>query len=208
MNVIEMKNALIEHKLSIARNKKTGTKEFREIINEIAMYLCFEAMKDVKLEQIEIETPVTKCTAGVLKEENYAFVPILRAGMGMLDGILSVIPNAKIGHIGMYRDEETFKPVTYFFKVPNNIDQKQVILLDPMLATGGSAIDSIELLKSKGVKDIKFLCIFATPEGITKINEKHPDVQIYCAKIDECLNENKYIVPGCGDAGDRIYGTK
>jgi len=157
---------------------------------------------------LEIETPIEKLKTGKLNEDNYAFIPILRAGMGMLDGVISVVPNAKIGHIGMYRDEKTFEPVNYFFKVPKGISKKEILLLDPMLATGGSALDAIDLLKSKGVKKIKFLCIIAAPEGIKRVEEKHPDVQIYCAHIDKKLNENKYIVPGLGDAGDRIFGTK
>ncbi len=208
MKTIELKHPLIEHKLSILRDKKTGTKEFRELISEIAMFLCYEAMKDAELEKIEIETPITKMNIGKLNEDNYAFVPILRAGTGMLDGVISVIPNAKIGHIGMYRDEETFKPVEYFFKVPKDIENREVIILDPMLATGGSALDAIELLKNKGVKRIKFLCIISAPEGLKEVEEKHPDVQIYTASIDEKLNENRYIIPGLGDAGDRIFGTK
>lgn len=208
MNAVQLNHPLIEHKLSILRDKKTGTKEFRELIKEIGMFLCYEAMKDVELEEVEIETPITKMKTGKLNEDKYAFVPILRAGMGMLDGVISVIPNAKIGHIGMYRDEETYEPVNYFFKVPKDIEKREVIILDPMLATGGSALDAIDLLKSKGVKKIKFLCIIAAPEGIKKVEEKHPDVQIYCGSIDEHLNENKYIVPGLGDAGDRIFGTK
>lgn len=208
MKVIELNHPLIEHKLAILRDKKTGTKEFRELISEIAMFLCYEAMKDAKLENVRIETPIKSINARKLNEDNYAFVPILRAGMGMLEGITRVIPNAKIGHIGMYRDEETFKPINYYFKVPKNIGEKEVIVIDPMLATGGSAVDAIEHLKSKGVTKIKFLCIIAAPEGIEKVENEHPDVQIYCAHIDECLNENKYIVPGLGDAGDRIFGTK
>ena len=208
MKAIELKHPLIEHKLSILRDKKTGTKEFREIISEIAMLLCYEAMKDAKLEDVEIETPIAKMKTGKLDEDKYVFLPILRAGTGMLDGVISVIPNAKIGHVGMYRDEETFEAVNYFFKVPKHIEDKEVIILDPMLATGGSGIDAIELLKSKGVKKIKFLSIIGAPEGIERIEKEHPDVQIYCAHIDEKLNENKYIVPGLGDAGDRIFGTK
>lgn len=208
MNVICLDHPLIKHKLSILRDKNTGTKEFREIINEIAMFLCYEAMKDVTLKEVEIETPLTKMTTGKLDEDGYAFVPILRAGMGMLDGVIRVVPNAKVGHIGMYRDEVTFKPVNYFFKVPKDIQNREVFILDPMLATGGSALDAIELLKSKGVKKIKFLCIIAVPEGISVVSEKHPDVTIYCASIDEYLDECKYIVPGLGDAGDRIFGTK
>lgn len=208
MKAVELKHPLIEHKLSILRNKETGTKEFRELVKEIAMFLCYEAMKDAKLEKVEIETPIEKMKTGKLNEDKYAFVPILRAGMGMLDGVISVVPNAKIGHIGMYRNEETFEPVNYFFKVPKDIDKREIILLDPMLATGGSAIDAIDLLKSKGAKKIKFLCIIAAPEGIKKVEKSHPDVQIYCGSIDKKLNENKYIVPGLGDAGDRIFGTK
>lgn len=208
MKAIELKHPLIEHKLAILRDKQTGTKEFRELAGEIAMFLCYEAMKDAKLKEVEIETPICKMQTKKLEENNYAFVPILRAGMGMLDGVISVIPNAKIGHIGMYRDEKTLKPVNYFFKVPKDIQNREVIILDPMLATGGSAVDAIELLKSKGVTQIKFLCIIAAPEGIQKVENLHPDVQIYCACVDEKLNENAYIVPGLGDAGDRIFGTK
>lgn len=208
MKTIELKHPLIEHKLAILRDKRTGTKEFRELISEISTVLCYEAMKDAKLEETEIETPLTKMKTGKLNEYKYAFVPILRAGMGMLDGVISVIPNAKIGHIGMYRNEKTFEPVNYYFKVPKDIENREVIILDPMLATGGSATDAIELLKGKGVKRIKFLSIIAAPEGIEKVETEHPDVQVYCAHIDDYLNENKYIVPGLGDAGDRIFGTK
>ena len=207
-NVFELKHPLITHKMAILRDKKTGTKEFRELVNEIAMFLCYEAMSDAKLESVSIETPIEKMKTKKLNEDKYAFVPILRAGMGMLDGVISVIPNAKIGHIGMYRDEDTYEPINYFFKVPKDIDKREVIILDPMLATGGSAIDAIELLKNKGVKKIKFLCVIAAPEGLKIVNEKYPDVKIYCANIDKKLNNNKYIVPGLGDAGDRIFGTK
>ncbi|MBR4693753.1 MAG: uracil phosphoribosyltransferase, partial [Bacilli bacterium] len=178
-NVIELNHPLIEHKLAILRDKNTGTKEFRELIKEIGMFLCYEALKDVKLDKVTIETPIEKYETGKLNEDNYAFIPILRAGMGLLDGVISVVPNAKIGHIGMYRDEKTFKPVNYFFKVPANIEKKEVILLDPMLATGGSALDAIELLKSKGVKKIKFICIIAAPEGLKEVTKKYPDVKIY-----------------------------
>ena len=208
MKTIELNHPLIQHKLAILRDKKTGTKEFRELISEIATFLCYEAMKDATLEETEVETPIMNMKTGKLNEDKYAFVPILRAGTGMLDGVISVVPNAKIGHIGMYRDEETFVPVNYFFKVPKDIEKREVIILDPMLATGGSAIDAIELLKSKGVKKIKFLSIIGAPEGIERVEKEHPDVQIYCAHIDSHLNENKYIVPGLGDAGDRIFGTK
>lgn len=207
-NVYELNHPLIEHKLAILRDKKTGTKEFRELISEIAMFLCYEAMKDAKLDDITIETPITKTKAKKLNEENYAFVPILRAGMGLLDGVIKVIPNAKIGHIGMYRDEKTFTPHNYFFKVPKGIENREVIILDPMLATGGSLMDAIELLKEHNVKKIKFICVIASKEGLQNVTEKYKDIKIYCAHIDEELNENKYIVPGLGDAGDRIYGTK
>ena len=208
MKAIELNHPLVEHKLAILRDKKTGTKEFREIISELATILCYEAMKDAKSYETEIETPIQKMTTHKIDENHYAFVPILRAGTGMLDGIINVIPNAKIGHIGMYRDEETFEPNVYFFKVPKDIDKREVIILDPMLATGGSALDAIELLKEKGVKKIKFLSIISAPEGIKAVEDKHPDVQIYTASIDEKLNENAYIIPGLGDAGDRIFGTK
>ena len=203
MNVIELNHPLVSHKLSILRDKKTGTKEFREIISELSMMLCYEAFKDAELEEKEIETPICKMTGKFLNEDNYAFIPILRAGTGMLDGLINIIPNAKIGHIGMYRDEETLIPHRYYFKTPENLEKREVIILDPMLATGGSGMDAIEALKESGAKKIKFLCIIAAPEGIKKIQEKYPDVQIYCAKIDDHLNENGYIVPGLGDAGDR-----
>lgn len=208
-NVIELNHPLIEHKLAILRDERTGTKEFRELASEVGVFLCYKAMEDAQLEEVEIKTPICKFKTRKLNEDKYVFVPILRAGMGMLDGIVSVIPNAKIGHIGMYRDDENdHKPVEYFFKVPNNIEEKEVIILDPMLATGGSAIDAIDSLKEKGVKKIKFLCIIAAPVGLKKVTDKHPDVKIYCAHIDEKLNEDAYIVPGLGDAGDRIFGTK
>lgn len=208
MEVRELKHPLIEHKLAILRNKKTGTKEFRELVSELAMFLCYEAMKDAKLEEVEVETPIQKTKAKMLNEDKYAFVPILRAGTGMLEGITTIVPNAKIGHIGMYRNEETLKPVKYFFKVPKDIKEREVLILDPMLATGGSGCDAIQMIKEEGVKKIKFLCIIAAPEGIKKMQEEHPDVEIYCAQVDEKLNENGYIVPGLGDAGDRIFGTK
>lgn len=208
MEVNELNHPLIEHKLSILRDKKTGTKEFRELVSEIAIILCYEAMKEAELNEVEIETPIAITKAKMLNEDDYVFLPILRAGTGMLEGITTIIPNAKIGHIGMYRNEETLKPVRYFFKVPKNIQSKEVIILDPMLATGGSGCDAIQALKNEGVTKIKFLCIIAAPEGIKKIQTEHPDVKIYCAKVDEKLNEIGYIVPGLGDAGDRIFGTK
>lgn len=208
MKVIELKHPLVEHKLGILRDKNTGTKEFREIVSELATILCYEAMKNAEAYEEEIETPIKKTIAHKIDEKNYVFLPILRAGTGMLDGIINIMPNAKIGHIGMYRDEETFKPNTYFFKVPKNRDEKEVIVLDPMVATGGSIMDTVEHLKKEGVKKIKVLAIIVAPEGIKAISEKYPDVEIYCTKIDEGLNEKAYIVPGLGDAGDRIFGTK
>jgi uracil phosphoribosyltransferase len=208
MKEIELKHPLIEHKISILRDKKTGTKEFRELISEITLFLCYEAMKDAKLKKVKVKTPVADCDSYIIDENNYVFVPILRAGLGMVDGIFKMIPNAKIGHIGLYRNEETLEPVKYFYKVPKGLNKKQVILLDPMLATGGSASAAIKLLKDEGIKDIKFLSIIGVPEGIERVKKDHPDVQIYCAKIDERLNDIGYIVPGLGDAGDRIFGTK
>ena len=208
MEPIRLNHPLVEHKLSILRDKKTGTKEFREIVSELSTMLCYEAMKDASLEDIEIETPICKTKGKRLNEDKYAFIPILRAGTGMLDGLIKVMPNAKIGHIGMYRNEETLKPVRYYYKAPKGLENREVIILDPMLATGGSGVDAITALKESGAKKIKFLCIIAAPEGIKKIQESYPDVQIYCASIDERLNEIGYIVPGLGDAGDRIFGTK
>ena len=208
MEPVILKHPLIDNKLSILRNKKTGTKEFRELISEISMFLCYQALKDAKVETVEIETPVAKAKVKKINEDDYAFIPILRAGTGMLDGLIKVLPNAKIGHIGLYRNETTLKPVRYYYKVPKDIDKKQVVVLDPMLATGGSAIDAITMLKEEGAKNIKFLCIISAPEGIKKLQEVHPDVEIYTSAVDEHLNEKGYIVPGLGDAGDRIFGTK
>ena len=208
MKEIVLKHPLITHKLSILRNKKTGTKEFRELVSEIATLLCYEALKDAKLEDITIETPLEKYKTKQLNEDNYAFVPILRAGMSMIDGILKVVPNAKVGHIGLYRNEETLEPVEYYYKMPYNIKKREVLILDPMLATGGSAIATIDRLKKDGVKKIKFLCVIAAPEGIKALQKTHPDVQIYTSCVDRKLNEVGYILPGLGDAGDRVYGTK
>jgi len=208
MKEIVLDHPLITHKLSILRNKKTGTKEFRELVSEIAILLCYEATKDAKLKSTIIETPLEKYKTKCLDEDNYAFVPILRAGMSMVEGIIKVIPNAKIGHIGLYRNEETLQPVEYYYKMPENINKREVFILDPMLATGGSAIATIDRLKKDGVKKIKFLCVIAAPEGLKEVKEKHPDVQIYCASVDRKLNDVGYILPGLGDAGDRVYGTK
>lgn len=208
MKTICLNHPLITHKLAILRDENTGTKEFRELIKEISVLLVYEALKDAKSYKTKIKTPIEEMETFKINENDYAFVPILRAGLGMVEGVTSVIPNAKIGHIGMYRDEETFEPVNYFFKVPKDIEHKEVIIIDPMLATGGSLIDAIELLKEKGVQKIKCLCIIAAPEGIKAVESKHEDVQVIVASIDKHLNENKYIVPGLGDAGDRIFGTK
>ena len=205
---IIMNHPLIKHKISILRNEKTSTKEFRELVSEIAMLLCYEAFRDAKTKTVKVKTPIAETEGIEIDENNYAFVPILRAGMGMVDGVLTLMPNAKIGHIGLYRNEETLEPVKYYCKLPHGIENREVILLDPMLATGGSGSAAITMLKKDGVKKIKFLCIIAAPDGIKKIKEDHPDVDIYCAQLDDHLNDVGYIVPGLGDAGDRIYGTK
>lgn len=208
MEPIVLTHPLVKHKLAVLRDKNLGTKEFREIAAELATMLCYEATKDAPLYETEIETPIAKMKAEKLDEDIYAFLPILRAGMSMVEGILNIIPNAKVGHIGLFRNEETLEPTQYYFKVPSGIENRTVIILDPMIATGGSAVDAIESLKKIGVKKIKFLAIIAVPEGLKRIIEAHPDVEIYCASIDSHLNEHGYIVPGLGDAGDRIYGTK
>ncbi|WP_458862079.1 uracil phosphoribosyltransferase [Acidaminobacterium chupaoyuni] len=203
-----MNHPLIQHKLSILRNKDTGVKEFREIVNEIAMLMCFEATRELPLEEVEIETPIEKTTVKVLAGKKLAIVPILRAGLGMVDGMLNLIPAAKVGHIGLYRDPETLEPVEYYCKMPNDISEREVIVVDPMLATGGSASAAITFIKRYGVKNIRLMNIIAAPEGIARITADHPDVNIYCAALDEKLNDHGYIVPGLGDAGDRIFGTK
>ncbi len=199
---------LIQHKISLLRNKATGTKEFRDLVNEIAMLLCYEATRDLPTEEVEIETPVSVARTKVLAGRKLALVPILRAGMGMLDGMLTLIPAAKVGFIGLYRDESTLQPVEYFCKLPSDIEERDVLVLDPMLATGGSATDAISQIKKHGARHIKFICLIAAPEGIEALHTAHPDVDIYIASKDERLNENGYIMPGLGDAGDRIYGTK
>lgn len=200
---------LITHKLSIMRNKKTGSKDFRELLDEIAMLMGYEITRDLPLENVTIETPLTRMTAKMVSGKKLAVVPILRAGLGMVDGLLSLVPVAKVGHIGMYRDPETHKPVEYYSKMPMDIEERIVILVDPMLATGGSAADAITLLKNKyGCRHIRLMNLVAAPEGIAHVQKEHPDVDIYVAAIDESLNEHDYIVPGLGDAGDRIFGTK
>ena len=199
---------LIQHKVTLIRDKNTPSKEFRELVSEIAMLMCYEATRDLPLKEIEIETPMTVTKSKVISGRKLAFVPILRAGLGMCDGMLALVPAAKVGHIGMYRDPETHTPHEYYCKLPADIEERDVILLDPMLATGGSAIDAVNALKKLSPRSIKFVCIIAAPEGIEALSAAHPDVQIYAASRDERLNENKYILPGLGDAGDRIFGTK
>ncbi|MEN0661180.1 uracil phosphoribosyltransferase [Caldifermentibacillus hisashii] len=199
---------LIQHKLTYIRKKETGTKEFRELVDEIATLMAFEATRDLPLDEIEIETPVAKTKAKVLSGKKLGIVPILRAGMGMVDGILKLIPAAKVGHVGLYRDPETLKPVEYYVKFPSDIEDRDFIVVDPMLATGGSAVEAINSLKKRGAKHIIFMCLIAAPEGLKALEEAHPDVDIYIAGLDERLNEKGYIIPGLGDAGDRLFGTK
>ena len=199
---------LVQHKISLLRNKNTGTKEFKELVGEIATLLCYEATRDLPTKEVEVETPMGVAKCNVLAGRKLALVPILRAGLGMVDGMLSLLPAAKVGHIGLYRNEETLEPVEYYCKLPSDIDERDVMVLDPMLATGGSAVDAITQIKKRGAKSIKFLAIIAAPEGLERLHTAHPDVDIYVAALDEKLNENGYILPGLGDAGDRIFGTK
>ena len=206
--ILVMDHPLIQHKLSILREVSTGSKEFRALISEIATLICYEATRDLPLEEIEITTPICKTKAKVLSGKKLAVVPILRAGLGMVDGMLTLVPSEKVGHIGLYRDPETLKPVEYYCKLPADIGEREVFVVDPMLATGGSAIDAITQIKKRGPKHIKFLGIIAAPEGLKALSEAHPDVDIFVAALDEKLNEHGYIVPGLGDAGDRIFGTK
>ena len=207
-NVHILDHPLIRHKLAIIRDKNTNTKQFREIIGELATLMAYESFKDVPTQEIEVETPLERTTQTVVKENSVAIVPILRAGLGMVDGILTLFPAAKVGHIGLYRDEETLEPHEYYCKLPKHIEEKVVMVVDPMLATGGSACDAIKLLKKRGCKKIKLMSIIAAPVGVEKVAENHPDVEIYVSTLDRCLNENGYILPGLGDAGDRIFGTK
>ncbi|MBD8986522.1 MAG: uracil phosphoribosyltransferase [Clostridiales bacterium] len=206
-NLHVIDHPLITHKLSIMRNRKTGSKDFRELLNEIAMLMGYEVFRDLPLEEITIETPITKMKAKMVSGRKLAIVPILRAGLGMVDGLQNLVPVAKVGHIGMYRDPETHKPVEYYCKLPTDIEERLVVLVDPMLATGGSAVDALCKLKEHGCRNIRFMCLVAAPEGVKAVQEAHPDVDIYTAALDECLNEHAYIVPGLGDAGDRIFGT-
>ena len=206
--VMILDHPLIQHKVSKIRNKDTGVKEFREIISEIATLEAYEATRDLPLEERTVQTPVGVAKTKVLSGKKLALVPILRAGLGMVDGVLTLIPAAKVGHIGLYRDPETLKPVKYYCKLPSDIGERNVFVLDPMLATGGSACDAIQFIKEEGAKTIVLMCVIAAPEGIAAVQKRHPDVDIYCAALDERLNEHGYIVPGLGDAGDRIFGTK
>ncbi len=207
-NVTVFDHPLIQHKVSILRSKDTVTSQFRALISEITMLMCYESMRDLPLKDVEVETPIAKTQAKMLSGVKLAVVPILRAGLGMIDGMLTLVPSARVGHIGLYRDEVTLEPHEYYCKLPKNIENRLVIVTDPMLATGGSACDAIRLIKARGGRHIKFMCVIAAPEGIEALTKAHPDVQVYCAHVDERLNENGYIVPGLGDAGDRIFGTK
>ena len=203
-----MDHPLLQHKLSILRDENTGVKDFREVVSEIATLMCYEATRDLPLEEVEIKTPITTAKFKTIAGKKLAIVPVLRAGLGMVDGILTLIPSAKVGHIGLYRDPDTLEPVEYYCKMPNDIAEREVIILDPMLATGGSASAAIQFIKNYEVKNIKLMNIIAAPEGIQRVHHDHPDVGIYCAALDEKLNDHGYIVPGLGDAGDRIFGTK
>lgn len=207
-NVTVMSHPLIQHKIGIMRVKTTTTKEFRDLVTEVAMLICYEATRDLKLSDIEIETPLVKATVKEIAGKKLCIVPILRAGLHMADGILNLIPNAKVGHIGLYRDEETLEPVEYFCKLPSDAADREIYVVDPMLATGGSAVAAIKSLKDKGITKIHFLCIIAAPEGVKRLQDEHPDVSIYIGALDDKLNDKGYILPGLGDAGDRIYGTK
>ena len=203
-----MNHPLIQHKISMLRDQNTGTNEFRKLIEEIATLMGYEALRDLPLEDVEITTPIETCMTPMIAGKKLAIVPILRAGLGMVNGILSLVPTAKIGHIGLYRDEETHEPHEYYCKLPDPIDQRLIVALDPMLATGGSAVSAVDFIKKHGDKNIKFMCIIAAPEGLKRLQDAHPDIQIYVGHLDRQLNENAYICPGLGDAGDRIFGTK
>ena len=206
-NVIEMKHPLIQHKISRLRDKNTGTAEFRALVEEIAMLMGYEALKDLPLEDVEVETPIEKCMTPQIAGKNFAIVPILRAGLGMVSGLQALVPTAKIGHIGLYRDEETHEPHEYYCKLPDPIEQRLIVVTDPMLATGGSAVDAVRMIKEHGGKNIKCMFVIAAPQGLERLHKEHPDVQIYVGHLDRELNENAYICPGLGDAGDRIFGT-
>ncbi|MDO4298452.1 MAG: uracil phosphoribosyltransferase [Lachnospiraceae bacterium] len=203
-----MEHPLIKHKIGLIRRTETGSRDFRALIGEIAMYMCYEATRDLKLKDVEIETPICKTTVQELAGKKLAVVPILRAGLGMVDGMLAMIPAAKVGHIGLYRDPQTLEPVEYYCKLPADCGEREVFVVDPMLATGGSSVAAIQMLKDKGVKKIRFMCIIAAPEGVARMQKAHPDVDLYIGALDDHLNDHGYIVPGLGDAGDRIFGTK
>ena len=207
-NVTIFDHPLIQHKISILRDERTSSNQFRALVEEITMLMCFESLRDLPLEDVEVTTPIATTTTKMLAGVKLAIVPILRAGLGMVNGMLNLVPSARVGHIGMYRDEVTLEPHEYYCKLPKNIENRLIIVCDPMLATGGSAKDAINLIKERGGKHTKFMCLIAAPEGIKALTEAHPDVEVYCAHVDERLNENGYIVPGLGDAGDRIFGTK
>lgn len=207
-NVYVMDHPLIQHKIGFIRRQEVGSKDFRAIVSEIAMLMCFEATRDLKLQDVEITTPICPTVAKELEGKKLAIIPILRAGLGMVEGMLQLIPAAKVGHIGLYRDPETLNPVEYYCKLPADCDEREVFVVDPMLATGGSCSAAIELLKAKGVKKIRFLCVIAAPEGVSRMQKEHPDVDLYIGALDDHLNDHGYIVPGLGDAGDRIFGTK
>lgn len=206
-NIKVINHPLLTNKISLLRKKETGTNEFRKLVEEIAILEGYEALSDLPVEEVEVVTPIETCKVPMLKDPKLAIIPILRAGLGMVSGFLALYPAAKVGHIGMYRDEETHEPVPYYCKLPSNIDERPIVVVDPMLATGGSACDAIDQIKKQGGKNIKFVCIIAAPEGVKKLHEKHPDVKIYIGSLDRELNENAYICPGLGDAGDRIFGT-
>ncbi len=208
MHINVINHPLITHKVSMMRDKNTNPKDFRQLLKEISLLMAYEVTRDLPLKDVEIETPIQKCVSKMLGGRSIGIVPILRAGLGMVDGVLELVPSAKIGHIGCYRDPETLQPVEYYCKLPVDVDQRTVIVVDPMLATGGSASMAIDFIKKRGVTDIKFMCLIAAPEGVCALNKAHPDVPIYTAALDEKLNDHAYIVPGLGDAGDRLFGTK
>jgi len=207
-NLYVFDHPLIQHKLSYIRDKNTGTKEFRELVDEVAMLMAYEITRNMPLEEIEVETPVTKCKSKVISGKKVGLVPILRAGIGMVDGVLKLIPAAKVGHVGLYRDPDTLQPIEYYLKLPSDVTEREFIVIDPMLATGGSAVAALTALKKRGARHIKLMCLVSAPQGIQKVQEEHPDVDIYVAAVDEGLNDHGYIVPGLGDAGDRLFGTK
>ena len=207
-NVTILDHPLIQHKISMLRDERTGTNEFRKLVEEIATLMGFEALRDLPLEDVEVKTPIETCMTPMIAGKKLAVVPILRAGLGMVNGILTLVPSAKVGHIGLCRNEETHEPEEYYCKLPHPIDQRTIVVVDPMLATGGSAVAAVDFIKARGGKNIKFMCIIAAPEGIDRLMEVHPDIHLYVGHLDRCLNENAYIMPGLGDAGDRIFGTK